>query len=45
MNRIIFVFLISGMAAAPALAESNMDNENLLRTRDVTPDFALHVSP
>lgn len=36
MNRLTSIFLIAGLAAAPALAESSMDKENLIRTRDIT---------
>ncbi|MDU9006788.1 PRC-barrel domain-containing protein [Sedimentitalea todarodis] len=36
MKRFATLLLAAGMAAGPALAESHMDTENLIRTRDIT---------
>jgi hypothetical protein len=36
MKRFATIALAFGMAAAPALAETHMDSENLIRTRDIT---------
>lgn len=36
MKRFTSILLAAGLAAAPALAESTMDPDNLIRTRDIT---------
>jgi len=36
MNRFTSLVLVAGMAAAPALAETHMNAEDLIRTRDIT---------
>ncbi|EPX76918.1 PRC-barrel domain-containing protein [Litoreibacter arenae] len=36
MTRFTSLALALGLAAAPALAETHMDTENLIRTRDIT---------
>lgn len=36
MKRFATLLLAAGMAVGPALAESHMDTENLIRTRDIT---------
>lgn len=36
MKRFTSLLLVAGLAAAPALAETAMDTDNLIRTRDIT---------
>lgn len=36
MKRFATIALVAGMAAAPVLAETHMDSDNLIRTRDIT---------
>ncbi|MEY8828383.1 PRC-barrel domain-containing protein [Sedimentitalea sp. XS_ASV28] len=36
MKRFTSLLLVAGLAAAPALAQTAMDTENLIRTRDIT---------
>ncbi|UWR21243.1 PRC-barrel domain-containing protein [Sulfitobacter sp. S190] len=36
MKRFASLLLAAGMAAGPALAESHLDTENLIRSRDIT---------
>lgn len=36
MKRFATIALVTGLAAAPALAETHMDSDNLIRTRDIT---------
>lgn len=36
MQRFTSLILVAGLVAAPAIAETQMDTENLIRTRDIT---------